>query len=62
MLLKTDQLNDNVKKALAVMFCANLAANTTIKDRLNAIVNDTAEDKKNIVDVKNYVDANVTHS
>lgn len=52
--MKVDQLNNDVKKALAVIFCAN----TTAEDRINAIVNDVndiAEDKKIIIDVKDYI-------
>ena len=46
-LLKADQLDDNVKKALAVVFCANKA---------NKI--DEVDEYENIVDVRDYINQN----
>lgn len=62
-LLKINQLGNNVKKALAVMFYVNTTANN---DGINAIINnidEIAENNKDIVDIENYMDLNnlVTH-
>lgn len=60
-LLRADQLDDDVKKALAVIFCAN----TTAEDGINAIednvdnvddVDDVAENEEDIVGVEDYVE------
>ena len=48
-LLKTDQLDDNVRKALAVIFCANKVDQVDEVDEADEVEN------KNIVDVKDYM-------
>lgn len=54
MLLNADQLDNNIKKALAAVFCANITA----KDRINLVVDKIAKSNKNIVDVEDYTDSN----
>ena len=54
MLLKTDQLDDDIKKALAVIFCVNKvdeidAVNEDEVDKVDKVEND------NILEVKDYM-------
>ena len=57
-MLQIDQLDNDLKKTLAVAFCVNTAINNTnAEDGINAIVsevNDVDKNDKLIVDVEDY--------
>ena len=54
-LLKADQLNDNVRKVLAVVFSANIVAANAIDNAINAI-NDEINIIEDLVNVEDIVD------
>ena len=64
-LLKTNQLDDNIKKALAVVFCANKANKANKVDEFDDVdgvdkVNEIDEiENKDIVDVRDYINQNL---
>ena len=61
-LLKADQLDDNVKKALAVVFCANKANKTNEASEVNKVDEvDKIDEVENeaIVDVRDYINQNL---
>ena len=57
--LKADQLDDNVKKALAVVFCANKVNEIDELDNIDEVdedgVGSEVEKDKNVVDAKDYI-------
>ena len=57
-LLKAEHLDDNLRKAFAVIFCVNTTVNNEaedVDDVVDKLVNEVDEDKnKNIVDVRDY--------
>ena len=67
--LKPDQLDDNIKKALAVIFCANTTAVDEPNNKVDKVdevdvdsevdVNSEVEKNKNIVDVRDYINQNL---
>ena len=61
-LLKANQLDDNIKKSLAVVFCANKANKANEIDEVNEVneIDEVDEvENKDIVDVRNYINQNL---
>ena len=61
-LLKADQLDDNLRKALAVIFCANTKPNNAAEDvdEVDEVdVNSEVDEDENIVDVRDYTGLNL---
>ena len=59
-LLKADQLDNNLRKALAVIFCANTIVDNEADNKVDKVdnkvdVDSEVEKNENIVDVKDYV-------